>query len=166
MPLFLSEEVSPFLTPTMSNIATNRQARRDYHIGDTWEAGIALKGTEVKSIRAGKINLRDCFVRIDKGEAWLHGCDIQPWAAASHEQHETKAVRKLLLHRKEIEKLRAVLEIKGNALIGLRAYWKNGRVKIEIAEGIGKSHRDQREDLKKRSQQREIDREMSKFNRR
>lgn len=150
----------------MSDIATNRQARRDYHIGDTWEAGIALKGTEVKSIRAGKVNMRDSFVRIDKGEAWLYGCDIQPWESASHEQHESKRVRKLLLHGKEIEKLRAASEIKGNALVALRAYWKNGRVKIEVGSGKGKTHRDQREDVKKRTQQREIDREVSRFNRR
>ena len=146
-------------------IATNRQARRDYHIGDTWEAGVELKGTEVKSIRAGKINLRGAFAQVDKDEIWLHGCDIQPWESASYDQHENKRPRKLLLHRREIDRIRAVTEIKGNTLVALRAYWKNRRVKIEIGAGKGKSHIDQRDDLKKRTQQREVDREVSRFNR-
>lgn len=148
------------------DIASNRQARRDYHIGDTWEAGIVLKGTEVKSIREGKINLRDSFARIDKGEVWLYNCDIQPWASASHEQHEAKRPRKLLLHRREIEKIRAASEIRGSSLPALRAYWKNRRVKIEIGAGKGKTHSDQRQDIKERDQKREVDREMSRFNRR
>ncbi len=149
----------------MSDIATNRQARRDFHIVETWEAGIALRGTEVKSIRGGKINLRDAFVRVENGEAWLYHCDIQPWASASHEQHEAKRTRKLLLNRREIDKMRAMADIKGNALVALRAYWKNGNVKIEIGAGKGKSHVDQREDIKKREQKREIEREMDRFNR-
>ncbi len=150
----------------MSDIATNRQARRDYHIIETWEAGISLRGTEVKSIREGKINLKDAFIRVEKGEAWLYQCDIQPWASASHEQHEAKRTRKLLLHRREIDKMHAISDIKGNALVALRAYWKNGRVKIEIGAGKGKSHTDQREDVKKRDQKREMDREMARFNKR
>ncbi|MCB1236172.1 MAG: SsrA-binding protein SmpB [Verrucomicrobiae bacterium] len=150
----------------MSEIATNRQARRDFHIGETWEAGVALKGTEVKSIRAGKVNLRDAFARIDHGEVWLHNCDIQPWESASHEQHEAKRPRKLLLHRREIDKMRAASEIKGSTLVALRLYWKNRRVKVEIGAGKGKVHQDRREDLKKRTVQREVDREMARFNRR
>ncbi|MCB1061992.1 MAG: SsrA-binding protein SmpB [Verrucomicrobiae bacterium] len=150
----------------MSDIASNRQARRDYTIVDTWEAGISLRGTEVKSIRGGKINLRDAFVRVDKGEAWLYNCDIQPWASASHEQHDAKRTRKLLLNRREIEKMHAMADIKGNTLIALRAYWKNGNVKIEVGAGKGKTHVDQREDIKKREQKREIDREISRHNQR
>lgn len=148
----------------MSDIAKNRKARRDYQITETWEAGVALRGTEVKSIRDGKVNLGDAFVRIDKGEAWLYNCDIQPWQSASHEQHEAKRPRKLLLHRREIEKMHALSEIKGNALIALRLYWKDRRVKVEVGAGKGKSHVDQREDVKKRDQKREIDREMARFN--
>lgn len=151
---------------TTSDIATNRQARRDFHIGDTWEAGVALRGTEVKSIRAGKVNLRDAFARIEKGEVWLYNCDIQPWESASHEQHEAKRPRKLLLHRKEISRIRDLSEIKGSSLPALRLYWKDGRVKVEIGAGKGKNFVDQREDLKKRVQQREVDREISRFNRR
>lgn len=149
----------------MSDIATNRKAFRDYQIVETWEAGIALRGTEVKSIRAGGLNLRDAFARVENGEVWLYHCDIKPWASASHEQHEAKRTRKLLLHRREIEKIFAMTDIKGNALIALRAYWKDNRVKIELGAGKGKSHIDQREDVKKRDQKREIDREMARFNR-
>lgn len=150
----------------MTDIATNRQARRDYHIGETWEAGLALRGTEVKSIRAGKVNLRDAFARVENGEVWLYQCDIQPWESASHEQHEPRRPRKLLLHRKEIAKIRNASEIKGSSLPALRLYWKNGRVKVEIGAGKGKNFVDQREDLKKRVQQRETEREISRFNRR
>lgn len=150
----------------MSDIANNRKARRDFQIVETWEAGIALTGTEVKSIRAGGLNLQEAFARVEKEEVWLYHCDIKPWASASHEQHEAKRTRKLLLHRREIDRIHAMTEIKGNALVALRAYWKDNRVKIEIGAGKGKSHIDQREDVKKRDQKREIDREMAKFNRR
>jgi len=145
------------------DIATNRKAHRDYSIGDTYEAGIQLHGTEVKSIRSGKINLRDAFARIDHDEVWLHGCDIQIWANASFSQHAAKRVRKLLLNRKEIEKIRAQVEIKGNSLIALRMYWKERHIKVEIGIGKGKTHVDQREDIKKRTMQRETDREMARF---
>lgn len=146
------------------DISTNRKALRDFQIIDKYEAGVVLKGTEVKSIRAGHINLRDAYGLITNDQAFLHGCDIKPYESASHAQHEAKASRKLLLHRKEIEKLRAASEIKGHAIVALRAYWKNRVVKIEIGVGRGKSHVDQREDLKKKAQQREMDREVAKFN--
>ena len=147
-----------------SDIANNRKARHDFTISESFETGIALKGTEVKSIRAGKINLRDAYARVENGEVFLYGCDIQPYEAASHAQHEAKAPRKLLLHRKEIDKLRAYTDIQGHVLIALRAYWKNKRVKIELGVGKGKAHQDRREDLKKRVQDREAAREMSRFN--
>ena len=146
------------------DIAGNRKALRDYTIVEKFEAGIVLAGTEVKSIRAGAMNLRDAYAMVTNDEAFLHGCDIQPYAAASHSQHEAKAVRKLLLNRREIEKLRAASEIKGHAIVALRAYWKNRRVKIELGIGKGKSHVDQREDLKAKAQKREMDREVAKFN--
>ncbi len=148
-----------------TEIATNRKARHDFTITETFEAGIALKGTEVKSIRAGNINIRDAYARVENTDIFLYGCDIQPYEAASHTQHEAKAPRKLLLHRKEINKLRIYTEIKGAVIVALRAYWKNSRVKIELGVGKGKAHKDRREDLKKRVQDREADREMSRFNR-
>ncbi|NNE94232.1 MAG: SsrA-binding protein SmpB [Verrucomicrobiales bacterium] len=153
-------------TDNSSVIASNKKARHDFQISDTYEAGIELRGTEVKSIREGKINLRDAFCRIDKDEAWLYNCDIRPYDSASHEQHEPRRNRKLLLHRREIERMKALTEQKGATLVALKAYWKNRRVKIEIGVGKGKTHIDRRDDLKKQVQKREADREMAKFNRR
>ena len=150
----------------MSDIASNRRALREYHIVDKFEAGIALKGTEVKSIRQGKINIKDAFARVEDDQVFLYGCDIQPYECASHEQHESKRTRRLLLHKKEIAKLWQATQIKGNTLIALRCYWKNKRVKVEIGVGKGKAATDKREDLKKRTEQREADREMARFNRR
>lgn len=149
-----------------NDITTNRKARRDYTILDTFEAGIALKGTEVKSVRAGHINLADAFARVDKGDIWLHGCDIRPYERASHVQHEARAPRQLLLHRKEIQKIYSQTAEKGLTLVALRAYWKGQRVKIELGLGKGKVKGDHREDLKKRVQTREADRAVANFNRR
>ncbi len=145
-------------------IAKNPKALRDFHVLETFECGIVLRGTEVKSIRAGKINLRDAFCRIENGNAVLHGCDIQPYEYASHEQHTGKRPRQLLLHAKEIRVLQAAVEQQGHTIVALRAYWKNRRVKIEIATAKGKAERDQRQDIKKRVELREAQREMAKFN--
>jgi len=148
-----------------AEIANNRKARRDYHIGDTYEAGVQLVGTEVKSIRAGKVNISDSFARVDKGQVFLYGCDIQPWqTAGTFFQHESKRPRRLLLHKKEILKLEHAMAVKGSTLPCLRMYWKNGRVKVEIGVGKGKSHSDQRHDLKKRVELREAQREVARFN--
>ena len=149
----------------MSDIVTNRKAFHDYHIIERFEAGIELKGTEVKSIRAGFANLTNAFARIEKAQIFLFGADIQPYERASHEQHDPKRNRRLLLHKKEINKLFGLTSIKGHTLVALRMYWKNGRVKIELGVGKGKEDRDKRSDLKKRVEQREVDREMSRFNR-
>ena len=149
-----------------AEIATNRKALHEYHILERFEAGIALKGTEVKSIRAGLANLHHAFARIDNGEVFLHQADIQPYEKASHEQHEPRRARKLLLHRHEILKLQARTEAKGCALPALRMFWKNGRVKVEIGLGRGKSAPDKRHDLKARESRREADREMARFNKR
>jgi SsrA-binding protein len=148
------------------DIATNRKAPRDFHILEKYEAGVELKGTEVKSIRAGHINLGDAFARIERGQAFLYGCDIKPYEKASHEQHEARRSRRLLLHKNEILKLYAASQQKGLTLVALRAYWKDKRVKIEIAVGKGKTHSDQRQDLKKRVEDREAAREMARFNER
>jgi SsrA-binding protein len=149
-----------------ADIATNRKAPRDYHLLEKYEAGVELKGTEVKSIRAGHINLGDAFARIERGQAFLYGCDIKPYEKASHEQHEARRSRRLLLHKNEILKLYAASQQKGLTLIALRAYWKDRRVKIEIAVGKGKTQGDQRQDLKKRVENREAQREMARFNER
>lgn len=156
----------PAAQPQTYEIATNGKARRDYHISETFEAGIELKGTEVKSIRLGKINLRDAFARVEGCQVFLYGCDIQPYERASHEQHVAKRSRRLLLHKREIERLRGLSQIKGQALVALRAYWRENRVKVEIGVGKGKTHTDQRHDLKKRDDEREMDREAAKFGKR
>ena len=149
------------------DVATNKKARRDYHISETYEAGIQLRGTEVKSIREGKVNISDAFVRIERKEAFLYGCDIQPWqTAAEYFQHTPKRPRKLLLHKNEILKLAQSTDEKGFTLPCLRMYFKDSRVKIEFGLGKGKGHSDQRQDLKKRVELREAEREMARFNRR
>ena len=137
---------------------TNRKALHDYHILERIEAGIELKGTEVKSIRAGLANLTNAFARVEGKQVFLFDADIQPYARASHEQHEPKAPRRLLLHKKEIEKLFALCSVKGHTLVALRMYWKNDRVKIELGVGKGKVEYDRRDDIKKRESDRELKR--------
>ncbi len=150
-----------------AEISSNRKALRDFHISDKYEAGIELRGTEVKSIRAGKVNISDAFARVEKGQLFLYGCDIQPWETASTWfQHESKRPRRLLVHKKEILKLEQASAIKGASLPCLRMYWKNRRVKVEIGIGKGKSHADQRHDLKEKVELREAQREVARFNRR
>ena len=143
----------------------NRKALRDFRILERFEAGIELKGCEVKSIRAGKANISDAFVRIEKGQAFLHNADIQPYERASHEIPEAKRVRRLLLHKQEIEKLYGLSAIAGRALVVLSFYWKNGRLKSEIGVAQGKVAHDKRLDLKKRATDRETEREVARFNR-
>ena len=142
----------------------NRKALRDYHILDRYEAGIELKGSEVKSIRAGKANIGDAFARIEKGEAFLYNADIQPYAQASIEIPAPKRVRKLLLHRQEIEKLYGETQVAGRTLVVLKLYWKNGKLKAELGVGQGKVARDKRADIKKRTVDRETAREVARFN--
>jgi SsrA-binding protein len=143
----------------------NRKALRDYHILDRYEAGIELKGSEVKSIRAGKANIGDAFARIENSEAFLYNADIQPYEKASHEIPVAKRVRKLLLHRQEIDKLYGETQVKGRALVVLKLYWKNGRVKAELGVGLGKLAHDKLADLKKRAIDRETAREVARFHR-
>jgi SsrA-binding protein len=143
----------------------NRKALRDFHILERFEAGIALKGSEVKSIRAGKANINDAFARIEKGEAFLYNADIQPYAQASHDVPAPKRVRKLLLRRPEIDQLYGFTNIAGRTLVVLKLYWKNGRLKAELGVAQGKEARDKRADLKKRATDRETQREVARFNR-
>ena len=147
------------------DIVTNRRAFHDFHIVDRFEAGLELRGTEVKSIRAGKANLSDAFARVEKNEVWLHNSDIQPYEKASHEQHEPRRRRKLLLHRGEIDKLFGFSNVKGNTIVALRLFWTNNKVKVELGVGKGKVAGDKRADLKKRTVDREVSREVAKFNR-
>ena len=148
-----------------SESVTNRKALRDYRILDRYEAGIELKGSEVKSIRAGKANISDAFARIENGEAFLYNADIQPYERASHEIPPAKRVRRLLLHRQEIDKLYGLTNVAGRTLVILKFYWKSGRIKAEIGVGQGKEARDKRLDLKKRATDRETAREVARFNR-
>jgi len=148
------------------DIVTNRRALRNFHILEHYEAGIALEGTEVKSIRAGLANLQGSFARMEGREIVLHGADIQPYEKASHEQHVSRRPRKLLLHRREIRKLFELVSIKGNTLVPLRLYWKQGRVKVELGVGKGKDAGDKRQDLKKKTASREMERMVRGFNRR
>jgi SsrA-binding protein len=143
----------------------NRKALRDFHILERYEAGIELKGSEVKSIRAGKANISDAFARIENGEAFLYNADIQPYERASHEIPPAKRVRRLLLHRQEIDKLYGLTNIAGRALVVLKLYWKNGRLKTELGVAQGKVAHDKRADLKKRATDRETEREIARFNR-
>jgi SsrA-binding protein len=149
-----------------SEITTNRKALRDYHILDKLEAGLSLCGTEVKSIRDGFVNLAGSFARIEGGEVILYGLDIKPYERASHEQHEPKRPRKALLHRSEIDRLFGEVTVQGRALVPLRLYWKKGRVKVELAIGKGKVAADKRQDLKKRVEMREAEREVARARRR
>ncbi len=141
-----------------AEIVSNRKAFRDFHILEKIEAGVELRGTEVKSIRAGLVQLQGSFARVEGREMFLYDSDIQPYVRASHEQHEPKRRRKLLLHRHEIDRLTGEVEIAGKTLVPLRMYWKAGRVKVEIGLGKGKAATDKRADLKKRVQDRETNR--------
>jgi SsrA-binding protein len=149
-----------------ADIASNRRAFHNFQIMEKLEAGIALTGTEIKSIRSGLANLNNSFARIEGNEAYLYDLDIQPYERASHTQHDAKRVRKLLLHRAEILRLLEASTVKGQTLVALRLYWKDRRVKLELGIGKGKTHADKREDLKEKAVKRETSREMSDFNRR
>ena len=139
-------------------IATNRKAKHDYFLLDMYEAGLVLKGSEIKSIRAGHISLKEAYVRTDGFEAWLVGAHIAPYDPASRDNHDPTRDRKLLLHRREIDKLWDEVRKKGVTIVPLRVYLKNGRAKIEIALAKGKRNYDKRQAIRKRDADREIDR--------
>ncbi len=136
-------------------IAENRKARHDYHVLDTWEAGVALLGTEVKAIREGRVNLRDSYARVENGEIWLMNVHISPYSHRGYAEHAEKRQRKLLLHRHEIRKLVGQTAEKGLTLVPLEMYFTKGRVKVVIALAKGKQAHDKRETLRMR----EVDRE-------
>jgi SsrA-binding protein len=142
----------------VADILSNPKARRDYHILDTFEAGIVLHGTEVKALRAHKGQISDAFARVEHDEVYLHNAHIDEYAHGNLQNHQPKAPRKLLLHRSEIRKLFGLAAVKGNALVPLAFYWKNGKVKVTLAVGKGKAEYDKRDDLKRREADRELKR--------
>lgn len=141
-------------------IATNRKARHNYYLSDTYEAGISLKGSEIKSIRAGQISIKEAYVQIENFEAWLMNAHIAPYEQASYLGHEPRRKRKLLLHRKEINRLWDQVRKKGATIVPTQVYLKNGRAKIEIALGRGKKQYDKRQEIAKRDAQRDMDRNL------
>jgi SsrA-binding protein len=148
------------------DVATNRRARHKYEILERFEAGIELRGSEVKSLRNGKAQIAEAYAAVDGGEAWLRGAHIPPYEPASMENHEPERPRKLLLHRREIERLAGQTQKKGLTLVPLRIYFKGPRAKLELALARGKEQRDRRRELRERDQKREIDRELSARQRR
>ena len=141
-------------------VSTNRKARHDYYLTDTYEAGIVLQGSEIKSIRAGQISIKEAYIQIEDQEAWLINAHIAPYEQASYLGHEPRRKRKLLLHRREIDRLWDAIRRKGLTIVPTRVYLKNGRAKIEIAVGRGKKQYDKRHDIAKRDAQREMDRSL------
>jgi SsrA-binding protein len=138
-------------------VAQNKKAFHDYHIEEKYEAGIVLTGTEIKSIRAGKVNLRDSFAQVRRGEVTLHNMHVSPYEQGNRYNHEPLRTRKLLLHRDQINRLIGAIKEKGYTLVPLKVYLKNGLAKVEIALGKGKKEYDKRETLKKKDAQREIE---------
>jgi SsrA-binding protein len=138
-----------------TSIAENRKARHDYHLLETFEAGIALLGTEVKSVREGQVNLRDSFARVEDGEVFLYNVNISPYSHRGYVDHEPLRRRKLLLHREEIRKLIGKTVERGMTLVPVRLYFKNGRVKVELSLAKGKKEYDKRETIKRREADRE-----------
>ncbi|WP_420110890.1 SsrA-binding protein SmpB [Pseudactinotalea sp.] len=147
---------------TVKNVvARNKKARHDYHIDDTYEAGLSLTGTEVKSLRAGRASLVDGWVSVDGNEAWLEGVHIPEYTEGTWTNHAVRRKRKLLLHRAEIDKLAQSTREKGHTIVPLELYFVGGRAKVEIATARGKQEWDKRETLRRQQDEREAQREMS-----
>ena len=140
----------------MADIVTNSKARRDYHVLETFEAGLVLRGTEVKAIRTGHVQIRDAYARVERGEVWLHNAHIDEYSHGNRANHVPKAPRKLLLHHTEIRKLHELSAVKGNVLFPLSFYWKGGKVKVLLGVGKGKAEFDKRDDIKTREAEREL----------
>jgi len=147
---------TPEKKPRDVQLADNKRARFDYAIEDRVEAGIALTGTEIKSLRAGRVNLRDGYARIEKGQAWLRNVHIAPWTHAARDNHDPLRPRKLLLHRDEIGQLAGTVSQKGYTLVPLRMYTKSGRAKVEIGVARGKKRYEKRQVIKEREAAREM----------
>jgi SsrA-binding protein len=143
-----------------SDVATNRQARFRYELLETWEVGIALQGSEVKSVRDGKVALKDSYAFVRDGEVWLHNMHIAPYQPAAREGHDPERPRKLLMHRREIERLIGKTKEKGLTLVPTRMYFSGSRAKVELALARGKEQHDKREAIREREQRREMEREL------
>jgi SsrA-binding protein len=146
--------------PTDRNICVNRQARYNYFIAETYEAGLVLLGSEVKSLRDGKANLKDSYARIQKGEAFLINAHVSPYPGANQFNHDPTRTRKLLLHWREIERLTGKTKERGFTLIPLRLYFKEGKAKVELGLARGKKLYDKRETLKRKMAEREVERSL------
>ena len=147
------------------DVATNRQARFRYHLLERWECGIALQGSEVKSLRNGAVQLKDAYAAVRDGEVWLHNAHIAPYPAAARDNHEPERPRKLLMHRREIERLIGKTQERGLTLVPTRVYFSGPNAKVEIALARGKELHDKRRAIKARDQRREIDRALSETGR-
>ncbi|HJP89650.1 MAG TPA: SsrA-binding protein SmpB [Candidatus Limnocylindrales bacterium] len=148
-------------------ISVNRRARHEFSIEDSMEAGLVLTGTEIKSIRAGKVSLADAFARINRDEAWLIGAHIAPWEGGNRENHEPKRDRKLLLHRDQIDELLGKTKAKGLTLVPLKLYiTARGKAKLELGMGKGKNLYDRRREIAARDSKREVERELAESGRR
>lgn len=137
-------------------VANNKKAFHDYHVLDTYEAGLVLTGSEVKSLRNAQVQLKDSYVDFRKDELWLQNCHISVYAASSYNNHVPERHRKLLLHRKEIDKIIAQIKEKGLTMVPLKIYFKDGKAKVEVALVKGKKSHDKRDDIKKRDVQRQL----------
>ena len=146
-------------------IATNRKARYEYSFHGTYEAGLVLMGSEIKSIRAGRVSLQEGFVLFEGGEAWLVNVHIAPYDPASQQNHEPRRRRKLLLHRREIDRLQSRAQEKGYTVVPTKLYLKDGRAKVEIALARGKRQYDKRQTIAKRDSQRQVDRAIKEHHR-
>lgn len=143
-------------------VATNRKARHDYSVEDSFEAGIVLTGTEIKSVRESQVNLQDAYARIEKGEAWLIGARIAPWAGGNRYNHEPMRERKLLLHRAQIDQLVGRTKAKGLTMVPLSMYFNDrGKAKLQIGLVKGKKHYDRRRDIADRQSRRDMEREVA-----
>jgi SsrA-binding protein len=143
-------------------LAANRKARFDYHILDTFEAGLVLTGAEIKSMRSGEMSISESYVRPERGELYLLNAHIQPYSHSGDKEYDPRRPRKLLMHRKEIDRLIRELETKGTTIVPLQVHLRKGRAKVQIGLGKGKAAPDKRQDIKKREINREIARAMSK----
>jgi SsrA-binding protein len=138
-------------------VATNRRARHDYEILETLEAGLVLRGTEVKALRAGLVNFKDSFASVRNGEAWLLGCHISPYSHGTDANHDPERDRKLLLHRREVGRLSGKVAERGLTLVPLRLYFKSGRAKLELGLARGRKLHDKRSAIREREVRREMD---------
>lgn len=148
--------------PAQFVVATNRKARHDYHIVETYECGVVLVGTEVKALREGKASLVDAYATIDEGEVWLRGLHIPEYSMGHWTNHSPRRTRKLLLHRREIDSLMGKVRDGNNTLVPLQLYFVSGRLKVELALARGKQEYDKRQDIKRRTEEREITRELGR----